>query len=260
MKRTTIVLAVGAVVLACTLTGVGVSLAVSGSSNQAVPVYAGNGYPGSGYAGSGYAGNGYAGDGYAGNPPQWMMGGGWPAGMMGGARDPGRAMGAALANAPGPRVSAADATRLGDLAPAGATVDRAGNRIVFTGTEVTFAVLAAPAGGPDETYRIAGLVNPTVVVPTGARVSIQVINADPDMAHGLVITAGNASGVWMPMTVAAPAFSGAALWALGDPTPAGMHNATLSFVAGAAGDYRYLCAVPGHAVRGMSGALVVGSD
>lgn len=240
MKRTTIVLAVGAVVLACALTGVGVMLAVSGSPDRAVPVYADNGYPG--------------------DPPQWMMGGGWPGGMMGSAGDPGRAMGAALANAPGSRVSAADAARLGAQAPVGATVDTVGNRIVFTGTAVAFAVLAGPVGGPDETYRIAGLVNPTVVVPAGARVSVQLINADPDAAHGLVITAGNAAGTWMPMVVAAPAFSGAALWALGDQTPAGMHTATMRFVAGTAGDYQYLCAVPGHAVRGMSGAFVVRSS
>jgi hypothetical protein len=95
-------------------------------------------------------------------------------------------------------------------------VERADNRITFAGTTIRFTVLASPAGGPDDAFRIAALVNPTVVVPRGAHVSIQVINADPDTAHGLVITASKARSSWMLMMTARPAFSGAAVWFLGD--------------------------------------------
>ena len=122
---------------------------------------------------------------------------------------------------------------------------------------MNLAVLASPTGGPDETYRIAGLVNPTIIVPPGARVSMRVVNADHDTAHGLVVTAGGAASSWMPMMTAAPAFRGSALWFLPNPTVAGMHTGTLTFTASARGAYHYLCPVPGHAREGMAGALFV---
>ena len=141
--------------------------------------------------------------------------------------------------------------------PAGATLDRAANTITFTGTSVRLTVVASPPGGPDETFRIAGLTDPAITVPAGAQVSIDVINADPGTAHGLVITAGGATSSWMPMVTARPAFPGSAVWFLGNPTTAGMHAATLDFTAGTAGSYRYLCPVPGHVQKGMTGTFTV---
>jgi rusticyanin len=122
---------------------------------------------------------------------------------------------------------------------------------------VHLVAVASPAGGPDETFRIAGLVNPAITVPAGSRVSIQVVNADPGTAHGLVITAASPRSSWMPMMTAAPAFSGAALWFLGDPAAAGMHTGTLTFTASQPGSYHYLCPVPGHAQKGMAGVFAI---
>jgi plastocyanin len=187
--------------------------------------------------------------------PAWMRGQVLPGFMMGASGDPGQVMGSLFANAPGARVSAAQAAQLGSQVPAGATLDRAANWITFTGTSVRLTVLASPAGGPDETFRIAGLTDPAITVPAGAQVSIDVINADPGTAHGLVITAGGATSSWMPMMTARPAFPGSAVWFLGNPTTAGMHAATLTFTASTAGSYRYLC--PGHAQKGMTGTFIV---
>jgi rusticyanin len=189
--------------------------------------------------------------------PAWMRGHALPGFMMGTSHDPGKVMGGLWANAPGPRVSPAQAGRLGSQLPAGATADRAGNRITFTGSRVRIVALASPSGGPDETFRIAGMVNPAIVVPTGSSVSIEVINADPDTAHSLVITASQDRSSWMPMMTAAPAFSGSALWFLGNPTSAGMHAGTVTFTASTAGAYHYLCPVPGHAQKGMTGTFIV---
>jgi plastocyanin len=61
------------------------------------------------------------------------------------------------------------------------------------------------------------------------------------------------------MMTARPAFRGSALWFLGNPTSAGMHAATLTFTATDPGIYRYLCAVPGHAAKGLTGTLFVTS-
>ena len=193
--------------------------------------------------------------------PGWMTGGSLPGFMMGTNTDPGKVMGSLFANAPGPRVSAAQATILGDQVPAGATVDRAANRITFAGNTVKFAVLASPAGSPDETFRTAGLVNPTIVVAAGARLSIQFVNADNDTAHGLVVT-GSSTAVSsaMPMMTAPAAFAGSAVWFLGNPTSAGMHTGTLDFTAATAGTYHYICPVPGHAQKGMAGILIVGGN
>jgi rusticyanin len=191
--------------------------------------------------------------------PGWMRGGSLPSYMMGNSTDPGEVMGALFANAPGPRVSSAEASRLGNATPAGATVDTADRRITFSGSTVRLVVLASPSGGPDETFRIAGMVNPTIFVQTGARVSIEVVNADPHTAQGLVVTAGGSTRSAAPMMTSSTAFSGAAVWFLGNATSAGMHDGTLSFTATARGTYRYLCAVPGHAQDGMVGTLTVTS-
>jgi rusticyanin len=193
--------------------------------------------------------------------PGWMTGT-LPAammssGMMGGSTDPGKVMGTLFANAPGPRASAAQATALGSQAPAGAQVAVAAGTITFTTTTVRLAILASPSGGPDETFRAAGLVNPRIVIPVGARVTIELVNADSGTAHGLVITAGGASASWMPMMTARPAFAGSALWFLGNPTSAGLHEGTITFTATTPGTYHYLCPVPGHAQKGMAGTLTV---
>ncbi len=190
--------------------------------------------------------------------PGWMTGGTLPSAMMGGAAgtDPGTVMGALFANAPGPRVSPAKAAALGSQVPGGASINRAARTITFTTATVKLTVLASPSM-PAESFRIAGMTDPAISVPAGARVTIELINADDDMAHGLVIMPAGAARSAMPMMTAAPAFSGAALWFLGEPTGAGMHAGTITFTAGTPGSYQYLCPVPGHAREGMGGTLTV---
>ena len=58
--------------------------------------------------------------------------------------------------------------------------------------------------GPGECT--AGMSNLQILVPPEAQVSIQVVNAEPDTAHGLVITGSGAASTWMPMMTARPAF------------------------------------------------------
>jgi rusticyanin len=271
-------LVAAAAVLIAGGTGAGLALAASGTSSPAssaspaAATAAGPGYAwyrsmmGSLDNGSMMGGTAYGwmmgGTGYrwmmgGASAPGWMRGGALPGFMMGASGDPGKVMGRLWANAPGPRISPAQASRLGSQLPAGATADRAASRITFTGSRVRIVVLASPSGGPDETFRIAGLVNPAIVVMAGSSVSIEVINADPDTAHGLVVTASQARYSWMPMMTSAPAFSGSALWFLGNPTSAGMHEGTLSFTASTPGTYHYLCPVPGHAQEGMASTFIV---
>jgi len=285
-RKRTMILA-GAAVIAAAGIGTGAAVAASGSPGQPAASASASANPGYSWYRSmmtGYYGNGSSGAGMMGNSTpgsygwmmseagyRWMTGGagspGWMTGalpqammgtgMMGGSTDPGKIMGNLWANAPGPRVSAAQATALGSQVPAGAQVSKAANTITFTTTAVRLTILGSPAGGPDETFRAAGLVNPRIIVPAGSQVTIQLINADPDTAHGLVITSGNAGTSRMPMMTARPAFTGSALWFLGNPTTAGLHEGTLTFTAATPGTYHYLCAVPGHAQKGMTGTFTV---
>lgn len=230
------------VVSLAALAGLGIGLAIGLNRGGPDRNAAGGGAGGSMMGGAGRAG-------------QAMMGGSGLGAMTG--MDPGREMGAALADAPGPRISPAAADRLGAAVPPGGRADTSGRRLSFSGREVTLDILASPAGGPDMTFRVAGMVGPTIVVPAGARVRLLLINADADTAHGLWVTGAGAATSAMPMMSAAPAFPDAAVQPLGDPTAAGMHAGTASFTAATAGSYRYICPVPGHALRGMVGTFVV---
>ncbi len=201
-----------------------------------------------------------------------MFGGGWRGlvapmpgmgfgmmrgGMMG--SDPGKAMGSAMANAPGPRIPAAQAEALGAATPAGAAVDRAANRVVFSTKTVQLAVLGSPPTGRDMTFQIAGLADPTIVVPAGSIVTVRFINADSDEAHGWLLTSARPPFPYMAMMGARAAFAGAFARPLGDPNAAGMPEESITFRATAPGQYTYLCPVPGHAQQGMYGTLQVGS-
>jgi rusticyanin len=206
------------------------------------------------YSGYTAAMNGYGGmmSGYGG-----MMGGyrGTTGGY--GGTDMGRIMGSVLANTAGPRVGAAQAAAEGAAVPAGLRADSAHHRLVVTGSAVTLTVVAGPAGGSMYDFEIAGMTNPTIVVPSGTHVTLRLINADGDMAHGLAVVPSGAASTWMPMMTAAEAFPGAGIWALGEATSRGAQTATTTFTAVVPGTYTYLCPVPGHAQQGMTGTLQV---
>jgi rusticyanin len=186
-----------------------------------------------------------------------MMGG--SGGMMYGGTDMGRIMGRVLAAAPQTRISAAQADAWASTVPAGAHIDAATDTVAFTSHEITLTVVTGPSDLAMYRFEIAGLIDPTVVVPSGAHVALRLVNADEDMAHGIVVTESDQAAAtgWMPMMSAAPAFSGAEVWALGEETAVGAPTAITDFTATTPGTYTYLCPVPGHAQQGMYGTLTV---
>ena len=142
----------------------------------------------------------------------------------------------------------------GSANPPAARVDTSTDSISFTSKAVSFTVVAVPPGGPDMTFRIGGLVNPTLIVPVGATVRVKFINADTDQAHGWQVA--NTRPPFQFHTGGA-AFPGAFARALGDPTISGDGTETITFVADHAGRYQYVCPMPGHAQMGMHGAFIV---
>jgi hypothetical protein len=257
--------------LAVALIGLGVGLAVDAPSSLRPPAADADSYsyfqsmtasyPGHSMMGGSSTGWTRGRSGY-----RWMMGAeatapGWMRrdrlrGFMMGS-DPGEVMGSLWANAPGPTVSASDATRLGNAVPATASVDRSDRTLSFDVTSVALSAVAGAPAGPDDTFRIAGMVNPTITVPKNAHVTVEVINADRVTAHGFVVTSADPVPSWMPMTSHRPAFPRAALWFLGAATSSGVHEGKLSFVTKRSGSFQYLCPVPGHAEKGMAGRFLV---
>ena len=189
---------------------------------------------------------------------------GWPYGMMSGLFGNGRSSGygyggmmGGYVSGTGSTVSTATAARMGNAIPSGASVDRAQNRIVFTGHDVQLNVVGSPMGQKDETFRIAALINPVIVVPKGAVVHVAFVNADDNMTHNFLVTPASPPFSYVAMMQAQPAFAGAATPFLGSSSGKSMEQAVTSFVANTQGQYTYLCTVPGHAEKGMYGSFVV---
>lgn len=154
---------------------------------------------------------------------------------------------------------AAQARALGDAMPGGATVDQAANELRFSTSTVNFSVLASPDTGSDMTFRIAGLTNPRIDVPSGATVTIQFINADADTPHGWWLTSAQEPFSTMAMMDAPGAFVGSFVMPLPPATTSGWSTGTITFTANTTGTFTYLCPVMGHAQQGMYGQFVVGA-
>jgi rusticyanin len=152
-------------------------------------------------------------------------------------------------------VTAAQVRTLGDQIPAGASVDACADQITFRTATVSFVVEAVPPANPDMTFRIAGLVNPAVIVPRNATVHVEFVNADHDQAHGWVV--GRVQQPFPFRMTTAAAFLGASAAVIGDPTAAGPGATIITFTADARGVYQYFCPMPGHAQMGMHGTFTV---
>jgi rusticyanin len=193
----------------------------------------------------------------SGRPISGMMSAGPSARMGAMSANAGNAVGSMLAGRAPQVISPKQARTLGDQTPAGGTVDPQNNTLTFHASSVHLTVIANPPYGHDMTFRIAGLTNPTIVVPTGARVTVQFINGDSDSGHGWMVTTAKAPLPYMPMVASGVAFPGAFAHPLGDPTAAGWGSETISFDASKSGQFTYLCPLPGHAQKGMHGQFII---
>ena len=125
--------------------------------------------------------------------------------------------------------------------------------LTFTESEVRLVILT----GPEDdmlSYRIQGMRNPTIVVPSGVRLKILFINVDGDMKHDVRF------GHVMSEFVVGPSTQGTAgaEKTLPKSEDGTMQAEELVLDTDDDGAYKYFCSVGGHAKGGMWGNIAVG--
>lgn len=146
-----------------------------------------------------------------------------------------------------------------DLKKAEATITK-GELSPDKGT-LTFAQkeidLVARSGPEDDmlSFRIQGIRNPTLVVPSGANLRVLFVNTDDDMTHDFLIGAAKAPFPEHPDT--AQTVGSDRL----DHAKNEMFSAQqMTISAPQDGAYSYFCSVSGHAQKGMWGTIAVGKN
>lgn len=152
-------------------------------------------------------------------------------------------------------MSEAEAATLMQSSLSNATVNKAKNSIVFTGSNVTIVFDAGPENA-DGKFVVGGLVNPNIQVSKGANVTFKVINMDLGMPHGIEVTSSTPPYGYMSM-MRGNIYSGSFITPLPDAQQGKYPMASTSFTATQTGNFYYLCQVPGHAEKGMYGKISI---
>jgi rusticyanin len=141
--------------------------------------------------------------------------------------------------------------------------DPKNNTVTYSGRDIVINMVAVQPGHDDQTFEVHGLTNPTLVVPAGAVVHMNLVNMDygNNMEHGVIITPVPPPYSFMSMMETGPGL--AAVMPLlpwrSSETEADAQYASLgaTFVARQPGTYWYVCPTPEHAEEGMYGKFIV---
>lgn len=212
------------------------------------------------------AGAGWSGPGWNSGP--WMGQGMMGQGVMG-EGVMGEGMGGAMDNYPvtqgwgGKVLSYAEAQDYIAYGASHGTADAKANSVTFTGGDAVINLIAVQPGHDDQTFELHGLTNPTIIVPRGASVQLNLLNMDygDNMEHTVVISAEPPPYPYMAMMYLAPLEAPPMPelpWRSSDNVKTAQYAALgETFVAGAAGTYWYVCPTPQHAEEGMYGKFIV---
>lgn len=137
-----------------------------------------------------------------------------------------------------------------------ATVDKSTNTITYTGKNVKIVMLGGPANA-DQKFVIADLINPTIRIPQGAKVTMEIINEDEGMPHGFEITNATPPYAYMSMMQGA-IHPGSFIPPIPEAASNQYPSAQVSFTASQSGSFYYICQYPGHAEKGMYGKIIIG--
>ncbi len=152
---------------------------------------------------------------------------------------------------------------VGDLAALNASATQgqaftANNTLWFGSGAMTIVAYGSPADH-DMAFVIQGMVNPTIRVPSGARMILTMVNMDSGEYHTWSLTAQappyGSSGMMGSGGMMSGTMMGTS--SLGPMSSGGMWSEQMSLTP-QAGRYWYVCAVSNHAAGGMYGAFVVG--
>lgn len=195
--------------------------------------------------------------------------GGYGPGMTGDGYGPGMMMGGGVNNRPvnpgwGGKVwSYAEVSRYLKVSGQLGTVGPKGQTIRFSGADVTIDMVAVQPGHDDGTFEVHGITNPTLSVPPGAVVHMNLVNMDygDNMEHGVIITPAGPPYAYMAMMQTGWGLAGVMPllpWrSRKNPGTARYAELGNTFVARTPGAYWYVCLTPGHAQRGMYGRFIV---
>jgi len=128
--------------------------------------------------------------------------------------------------------------------------------VAFSGRRITIPVVAVAPGSPDKTFELHGKVNPTIVLPAGAKLRIKLADADHEMPHGLGVTRKAPPYPENAKAEIKPPIAGTGIVQPSE-SAANLHVKSTGWFTLKPGTYYYVCPVPGHAKDGMYGKIVV---
>ena len=138
-----------------------------------------------------------------------------------------------------------------DKAATQGTISDDKKTLTFTGKVINLVVHT----GPEDdmlSYRIVGLKNPELVVPSGAMLNVLFVNDDTDMKHNLRFTADKAPFADQPdpkQSVGTPDIK--------PQTKTAKYGEEMTLRTDHVGTFTYVCTIKGHAKGGMYGTLSV---
>ncbi|MEM4057641.1 MAG: sulfocyanin-like copper-binding protein [Thermoplasmata archaeon] len=144
--------------------------------------------------------------------------------------------------------------------PSNAIIEKNNNTIEFNNSNVFLLIEGGPMNAPTMySFEIYGLYNPTILVPVGSHVTILFVNVDTDQPHNVAISRYLPQyGEMMSSEMMVPyAFAGSGCPVLEPLNSQNHYSYEFSFNANVAGNFYYLCEVPGHAENGMYGSFIV---
>ncbi len=157
--------------------------------------------------------------------------------------------------------NATEVKKLSLIPSTGVKIDKAKNTIEFYGSKVLIPIMASPENGSMYSFGIYGLVNPTIIVHKDAQITVQLVNMDDDMYHGVVITSGAPPYFYMgTMMFDGPAFVNSYIPPLPEEKNSEYPESSTTFTVSTLGTFYYICQVMGHASKGMYGKFVVVVD
>jgi rusticyanin len=136
-----------------------------------------------------------------------------------------------------------------------AAIDKNNNTITFSGKTIAIVMFASPESA-DEKFVVGGLINPTIQVPVDAAVSLEIVNEDVGIPHGIEITSAAPPFAYMSM-MQGNVYANSIVSPLPAATKDNYPSAVTNFTTSESGTFYYLCEYPSHAATGMYGKFIV---